>query len=274
MKKIALQTIALLALCFLSCPPLAEAGHELTLLIHPYMTPTEIHKKFAPLASYLEKETGKKIVIKISKEYQQQIDDVGNDAMDLAYMGPSEYVAMTQKYGKKPLLACQEIAGKPYLHGMIIVKKDSPITSLTELIGKRFAFVSPQSTMYIVPRLMLQNAGVDLKQAAQVDFLKSHSSVALAVLDGYYDAGAVKDETFDTYQGRGLKALSTTMPIHEHLFLANSHLPESLIEALRKALQNLHDPAVLTSIQPALSGLVAVEDSEYDTLRQFLGAAK
>jgi len=270
MKKNAIQTVVLAALFFLSCPLLAQAGQELTLLIHPYMTSAEIHKKFSPLADYLTKETGKKIVIKISKDYQQHIDAVGKDQMDLAYIGPSEYVTMTQKYGKKPLLACQEIDGKPFLYGMIIAKKDSPISSLTELAGKRLAFVSPQSTMYVVPRIMLQEAGVDLKQAAQTDFLNSHSNVALAVLNGYYDAGAVKDETYYAYQERGLKILAQTPPIHEHVFVASTLLPESLIDALQKALQSLHEPAVLTAIQPALTGLVPVEDSEYDTLRQIL----
>jgi phosphonate transport system substrate-binding protein len=271
MKKTARLIFPLAALLSLFCPLVAGAGHELTLLIHPYQTPTEIHKKFSPLADYLGKETGKRIVIKVAKGYEQQIDAVGKDEMDLAYMGPNEYVTMVHKYGKKPLLACQEINGKPFLYGMIIVKRDSPLTNLAELAGKRIAFVSPESTMYVVPRMMLQEAGVDLKQVAQADFLKSHSNVALAVLNGYYDAGAVKDEAFYTYQERGLKALAQTPPIHEHLFVTSSHLPESMIASLRKALQDLHDPAVLTAIQPALTGLIAVEDSDYDTLRQTLG---
>lgn len=275
MRKNTLQTFALAALVFLSSPLLARASQELTLLIHPYQTPAEIHKKFSPLADYLNKETGKKIVIKITKDYQQQIDAVGKDQMDLAYMGPNEYVTMTQGYGQKPLLACQEVNGKPFLHGMIIVKKDSPISSLGELAGKRLAFVEPNSTMgYVVPRLMLQEAGVDLKPVAQSDFLKSHSNVALAVLNGYYDAGAVKDEAFYAYQERGLKVLAQSPPVHEHVFVASSRLSESMVDALRKSMQGLHDPAVLTAIQPTLTGLVPVEDNEYDSLRQILKTAK
>jgi len=273
MRKIALLSFALTALFFLSCPLAAWSGQELTLLIHPYQTSGEIHKKFSPLADYLHQETGKKIVIKITKDYQQQIDAVGKDQMDLAYMGPNEYVTMTQKHGKKPLLACQEIDGKTSLYGMIITKKDSPLTSLAELAGKRIAFVEPNSTMgYVVPRLMLQEAGVDLKNVAQADFLKSHSNVALAVLNGYFEAGAVKDEAFYTYQERGLKILAKSPPVHEHLFVASSHLPAPLLDSLRQALQTLRDPAVLTAIQPALTGLVPVEDSEYDGLRQILKA--
>lgn len=266
-----LLTLGLLTFFWLACSLRVQAAQELTLLIHPYQTPSEIHDKFFPLADYLGKETGKKIVVKITKDYQQQIDAVGKDTMDLAYMGPNEYVVMTKKYGKKPLLACQAVGGKPFLHGMIITKKDSPLQNLAALAGKRIAFVSPDSTMgYVVPRLMMLEAGLDLKQAAQVDFLKSHSNVALAVLNGGYEAGAVKDEAFYAYQDRGLRILAKSPPVHEHLFVASSQLSESLVNDLRQSLLNLHDKAVLTAIQPALTGLLPVEDSDYDPLRQLL----
>lgn len=273
MRTITRLLLTLVALSGLAAPQWANAGQQLTLLIHPYLPPAELHKRFTPLAAYLTKETGKQVVIKISQGYAQHIDAVGTDKMDLAYMGPAAYVEMTGKYGKKTLLACQEVAGKPFLHGMIIAKADSPLKTLTELSGKRFAFVDQESTMgYVVPRFMLQEAGVGMKQLAQGDFLKSHTNVALAVLDGFYEAGAVKDETFYAYQGRGLKMLAKSQPIHEHLLLAASHLPDSLTNKVRAALHNLHDPAVLTAIQPALTGLIPVQDGDYDPLRQIIQA--
>lgn len=274
MKKNILHTITLMAFFLFHCATV-QAKQELTLLVHPYLTASEIHKKFAPLAGYLTKATGRTIVIKISKDYQDQIEAVGTDQVDFAYMGPNLYIEMTKKYGKKPLLACQEINGQPFLHGMIIVKNNSSISRLTDLAGKRLAFVAPESTMgYVIPRLMLQEAGVDLKQAAQVDFLKGHSNVALAVLNGYYDAGAVKEETFNSYQDRGLKVLAKSPAVHEHLFVGNPQLPEHLINSLSKALHTLHDPTVLTAICPNLTKFVPVKDSDYNDIRNILATAK
>jgi phosphonate transport system substrate-binding protein len=274
MKIVTPLLFALVALCCLSLPQHADAGQQLTLLIHPYLPPAELHKRFAPLADYLTKETGKQIAIKISKDYIQHIDAIGSEEMDLAYMGPSAYVEMTLKYGKKPLLACQEVNGKPFLHGIIIAKAASPITTLGELVGKRFAFVDHESTMgYFVPQVMLQEAGVEMKQLAQADFLKSHPNVALAVLNGYYEAGAVKDETFYAYQERGLKMLAKSPPVHEHIFLASCRLPAPLVTRVRQALHNLHEPRILTAIQPTLTGLIPVKDEDYDSLRQIMGIA-
>lgn len=263
-----------LALTTLFCLASPQSSPAITLLIHPYQTSTELHQKFSPLANYLEKAIGQKIVVKISQDCTQQIEAVGKDQTDMAYMGPNEYVTMTKQYGLKPLLACQEVNGKTSLNGMMVVKSDSPLHNLSELSGKRVAFVSPQSTMgYVLPRLMLREAGVDIKQLAKADFIKSHSNVALAVLNGYYEAGAVKDEAFAEYQGRGLRVLAACPPVHEHVFVANPHLSDTMIASLRKALQNLHEPAVLNAIESGLSGLVAVKDSDYDSLRQLLDAS-
>lgn len=274
MKPFAALLLGLGLLFTLASPQEAGAKQQLTLLIHPYLPAAELHKRFTPLAAYLSKEIGsKEVVIKISQGYSQHIDAVGSEQMDLAYMGPAAYVEMTAKYGKKPLLACQEIEGKPFLHGIIIARADSPIKTLAELAGKRFAFVDRESTMgYFVPRVMLQEAGVAMSQLQQADFVKSHTNVALAVLDGYYEAGAVKDETFYAYQGKGLKLLAKSQPIHEHIFLAAAKLAEPLRTKAGQALQSLRDPSVLTAIQPNLTGLLPVKDEDYDPLRQIMQA--
>ena len=43
---------------------------------------------------------------------------------------------------------------------------------------------------------MLAQAGVPVSQLGRHDFLNSYSDVALAVLGGYFDAGALKDDIF------------------------------------------------------------------------------
>lgn len=271
MKKCSSLLLLVITFCWL-CPLEVKASQQqLTLLIHPFLPPPEIFKKFTPLAEYLSKETGKKIDIKIPPSYQAHIDAVGKDQMDLAYMGPVAYVEMRQLYGKKPLLACQEVNGKPFLHGMIIVRSDSPIKTLAELPGKRFAFVDRESTMgYVLPRFMLHEAGVRVSQLAQGDFLKSHTNVALGVLNGFYEAGAIKDETYDSYQKRGLKILAKSPPIQEHILVASPQLPEPQLAALGQALHALKSKEVLTAIQSNLTGFVPVKDADYDSLRQVM----
>lgn len=266
--------IILIAIFF--CP---AAQAELTLGIHPFKPPTTLIKSFTPLATYLSHKMNEPVSIKISKDYQTHIDSVGQDKFDLAYMGPAPYVEMVQAYGQKPLLARQVINSSPVFHGKIIVRKDSPIQSIEELKGKRFAFGDPNSTMgHLMPRYMLAQAGVRAEQLASFKHISDHMNIVLAVLAGDFDAGAVKEDVFFTQEQRGLRAIATSPPIFDHLFISSKRLPAEKVGALRNALLNLakepNGKAILQAMTPGVTALVSAANQDYDNLRSILNKLK
>lgn len=253
------------------------AGEGLKLAIHPYLPPTELVQRFSPLAKYLERVLKRPITIWISKDYQEHIDNIGQDEVDIAYMGPAPYVTMVNIYGRKPLLARLAINGDPHFRGVIITRKDMPLRRIEDLKGKRFAFGDPSSTMsHLVPRYLMLQAGIGVEQLKSYEFLNSHNNVALGVLMGDFDAGAVKPEIFAKYQSRGLKVLAETPAISEHLFVASNRLPEDTVQQLREALYRLNKTpsgtVVLHAIKEDASALVPVSDADYDNLRTILAA--
>lgn len=274
------KTVLIAVLCCLcvSLSSPAEAEKPLTLGIHPYLAATELQRRFTPLAHYLKKKLGREVAIVITKDYQDQINGIGKDALDIAFMGPSEYVKMVRIYGKKPLLARIENKGKSYFHGMIFVKQDSSIKTLQDLRGKKFAFCDKNSTMTKVPLQMLWKAGVTLAQLDSYSFLDKHENVALGVLAGEFDAGAVKDEAFNKYEARGLRVLEKTPKISEHLFVTSNKIPEQTVTVLRTALYELKNSpegvAIMTSIKEGLTAIGPVKDKDYDNLRAILNDLK
>ena len=169
------------------------AQEPLIFAVHPYMPAAELHERFNLLADHLSREIGQPVKLMISRDYKEHIDFVGRGDADIAYIGPASYISMTEQYGKKPLLARLEIKGKPVFKGAIIVRKESKINELTGLAGKSFAFGDPDSTMSsLVPSYMLMNEGVQISELAGYAHLKTHNNVALSVLAGDFDAGAVK----------------------------------------------------------------------------------
>jgi len=272
--------VLLLALILLLTPTLSRAADKaLTLWIHPYLPATELSKRFAPLAAYLGEALSRPVEIRVQKSYQAHLDFVGRDLADIAYMGPASYVQLSAHYGRKPLLAKVEVEGKPSFHGVIIARQDSHLNTLTDLANKSFAFGDPNSTMsHVVPRAMLEKAGITTERLARHDYLGSHHDVALAVLGGYFEAGAVKEEVFLDYQGRGLKALARTPPIPPHLFLTRADLAPELIARLRAALLAVHtNPGkkeILSAIEDSATGLLPVADEDYRGLRKLMGNGK
>lgn len=266
-KYLMIKFIVLCQSIFLFFTLTALAEEPLTLWVHPYLPATELIRKFTPLADYLSQKIGKTIRVKVSESYRSHIERVGEERMDLAYLGPATLVKVIGTYGEKTLLARLEVNGSPYFHGMIIARQDSPINTLNDLKGKTFAFGDPNSTMsHLVPLYMLLEADITVDKFKKTAFLGSHNNVALGVLGGYYDAGGVKEGVYYKYRERGLKLLATSPPISEHLFVARKDLPQSTITILRQSMLQLKEESILRSIKSSVTGMVPVKNDDYDYL--------
>ncbi len=270
------QTIYALLLLF---SVVAPARADLTLSIHPFRPASKLIDMFSPLAQYLSAQIGEPVEIKIALNYEAHLQGIGTDAVDIAYIGPAPYVTMTERYGPKPLLARQVIHGSPVFHGKIFVRNDSPIKVMKDLVGRRFVFGDPHSTMsYLVPRYLLWQAGVPVEKLGSVKHVSDHVNATLGVLAGEFDAGAVKEDVYFEYEARGLRALATSPGISDHLFVARSTLPPATIEKLREAmltiLENPDGAAIVGAITPGVTNLIQVDDKNYDNLRVILKKLK
>lgn len=253
----------------------ANASDDLVLAIHPYLAPEELIKKFTPIANYLSNKTGRNIKVKVGSNYEEHIQYIGQNKVDIAYMGPASYVNMVRKFGDKPVLARLEIKGKSWFQGNIVTRQDSKIETLADLKGKRVAFGDPGSTMsYIVPHYMMYKAGVFTDPESKYQFLYSHDNVALGVLSGDFDAGAVKPAVFRKFEAKGLRTIVKTPKISEHLFVTRSNLPVEQVKQLRSVMLGMSHSeegiAALHAIKQNITGLVKANKSDYDVLRNII----
>lgn len=251
------------------------AHAQLVLGVHPFKPSTKLIEAFTPLTDYLSEKLGQPVSLRIAKDYEEQVDAIGQGEIDIAYLGPSLYVKLHEKYGDQALLARQQVGISPVFHGKIFVRTDSPVKTLNELAGKRFAFGEPHSTMsHLIPRYMLWQAGVTADQFASYKFVGDHVNVALGVLVGDFDAGAVKEDVFFSYKNRGLREIATSTPISDHVFVASRKLQEAQVRRLRGILLRMNqDPkglAALQSFTKGVTALVPVQDRDYDSLRTVL----
>ncbi len=255
------------------------AQQALKLGVHPYLASSELIKRFTPLADYLSGVLKRPVTIELSSSYNAHIQKIGNNKLHIAFMGPASYVLMTEQFGNKPVLAGFESNGKKTFHGVIVTNKDSRITSLKQLKGKRFAFGDYDSTMsHLVPRFMLLEQGVDVSDLATHMHLATHDNIALSVLAGNFDAGAVKEEVYLKYRSEGLRAIAFTPEISDHVFVASSLLTKQTLQALRRALLGLKDHAegrrILSTLRADVTGLAPVEDADYDNLREIISSLR
>ncbi len=251
------------------------AQERLVLGVHPYLQHKEIRKRFAPLANYLSTELGIPVEVRVGQNYNAHLQAIANNEVDIAYMGPSLYVRMLQSLWSRPLLARLEANGSPTFKGHIVIRHDSPLQNLQDLKGKVMAFGDPSSTMgTLVPRAMMMQAGVQLDDLAYYHHYDGHTNVALAVLTGDADAGAIKEEVFKKYASKGLKSLQETPAISEHVFVASSSLTGNRVRQIRELLMRINTPTqverILKPVKSTATGLVTASEADYLSLRRLM----
>ena len=254
---------------------MADERDTLIMGIHPYLSYAELQARFRPLARYLARHLDRPVEVRVGSNYTEHMDHIGRDDIDIAYLGPVSYVQVVNRYGHKPLLARLERNGKAILDGHIVVAQYSTIQRITDLNGRTFGLGDPNSTMSsVVPLAVLRQAGVDIDTAAQRRRFRGHTNIALAVLSGKIEAGAVKSEVYEKFANRGLRSLQRLPEISEHVFVARTDMPEALSTRIRALLLSLHitpeGRSLLRTLHPDATALGPVVDSDYDPLRTIL----
>ncbi|MCU7834578.1 MAG: phosphate/phosphite/phosphonate ABC transporter substrate-binding protein [gamma proteobacterium symbiont of Taylorina sp.] len=268
-----LNTILLLLFC--SPVHAEEQKTELVFGIHPYLPATILLERFTPLIEYLEQQTGYEIHIRVSSSYKAHVENIDHGVLDFAYLGPAVYLQLREGNNEFPLLGRLNFARKNTYRGAIIIHQNSPYQSLKDLKGRRFAFADPNSTLGTkVPQRLLLDAGLELSEFKYHSHLKNHHDVALAVLMGKYDVGAIKEEVLQLYQSRGLKVLQWSPEIPSHLFVASRNMNKMQVSEFRKLLLEVHlSPGaenILNNIKKGCVAIIPAQADEYEALRQLI----
>lgn len=240
--------------------------------------PSEELRKLEPFQRYIETSLraqgfDARVHVRIFATYEEGIDAVTSGEIDFSRLGPVSYVTARHKNPALILLAAEAHEGHKEFPAVMVVAKDSPIRTVADLRGKRFAFGDPLSTSgRYLPQAELVKAGVTAKGLAEFEYLGRHDKVVFAVASGRFDAGATNVNTFRKYaDSKNLREL-VRYPSPTHAWVARDKLGPALVNALRKALLEMTDPRLRELIDR--NGFLPATDADYDELRRVMNAAK
>ncbi len=201
------------------------------------LEPSEDVKMYVPLLNYLERTTGYKFRLRV---FPQDVDiarEIGQGQVQFAIIGPLSSL-QAEKYGAKSLVMGITENGTSSYRAMIVTQPGSPIKSIQDLRGRTLAFGSRTSTQgYLIPRIMLAQAGLNLSDLASFESFQSHADAANAVISGQFDAAALQDTLAEKLAAQGLVKIVAT----------SAYYPCSGIAVAAGV-----DPAVVAAVQKAL----------------------
>jgi len=240
----------------------------------PRDNPRLLYQKYQPLLDYLSENTPYSYELVLKKNYEDAVNAVGKGAVDIALFGPLTYLEAHAKFGIACVLKPKGIDGTATYKSVIITKKSSNISRLSELKGKTVAFSASKSTSgNLMPRYLLANTGIHLSELGKYVNFDYHDSVVKAILNGQYDAGAVRDSIAKKYIQLGLNVIATSDAIPIGPLVISKNLPANAVDDIKKALLALnpndakHLEALKRLDDDLKNGFTEATDSDYALIR-------
>jgi len=262
----------LLVAALFSSPARAEDAVRVGMIPDAGATQVSIDEK-APLRDYLAKAIGKPVELIIPTNYNATVEALGNGSLDFAYLGGLTYVKAHARYGVDPLV--QRDADREF-HALFITGTDSPVHTLADLKGKRFAFGDINSTSgHLMPYAVMREAGIDANKDLTFRYTGSHPATAKAVEAGAVDAGAIDESVYQAMLADGsldkakVRVFHTSPPFVDYVWVARKDVGAAEREKFAQAFLAL-DPARDAKVLSILRGskFVRATDDEYEGLRK------
>lgn len=243
--------------------------------------PVLMYRKYQPIMDYLSAETPYRFELKLGKTYEDAVHFLREGKVDICSLGGLTYLEAHAEFGALPLVRPLNREGEPHYHSLFIVRQDSPLQTLVDLRGHSLALASPHSTSgNLIPRNELARAGLRMENLSHFENLPHHDMVAKAVLEGRFDAGALKDIVGREFETKGLRFLHESDPIPSVPLVARGDLPDSVKTSIVEALLRLdarkpqNQAQLVTWDEEFRYGFTRATAADYEPLRQLEGAPK
>jgi phosphonate transport system substrate-binding protein len=164
---------------------------ELVFAVIPAENASGVTDRYGPMISYLSKELGTKVTLRIAQDYAAVIEGQKAGQIHIAQYGPSAFARAITTGAKVDAFAIEVNAdGTLGYYSVLWVKNDSSYKSIQDLKGKNLCLVDPNSTSgNNVPRFALNKLGIDPDVFfSKVVYSGSHENAVIAVQQGTCDA--------------------------------------------------------------------------------------
>lgn len=192
LKKLLLGTVAVLAL---TAQVSAQDRTDFRIGILGGENESDRLRSFECLVDHLKDEMGfEKVSLFPAADYDGVIQGLLGGTLDYAELGASGYAKtyLVDPDAVEPILTTIQTDGSTGYHSVMVARKDSGMTTLADMKGKKLGFADPDSTSgFLVPSVTLPDAvGMPIDEFfAETGFGGGHENLVLEVVKGSFDAG-------------------------------------------------------------------------------------
>ncbi|MEW6115720.1 MAG: phosphate/phosphite/phosphonate ABC transporter substrate-binding protein [Nitrospirota bacterium] len=251
-----------------TAPRPALNAAPIILSILPVESAGAMYKRFLPLKYYLERSLNVPVVIRIAKDYESAINELGSGQVHMAYLDPAAYCEVRARYRGKVTPLVRAVAKEnTSSRSVLVAKSGTAIEKIVDVREKRLAFGSRQSSFsYLIPLAMLNDVGIGIEDLASVDYLEQEDRVALSVLVGNHEVGAMSELVAAKYIDDGLRIIKRSEIVPQFVLCSSIGLSPEQRNGIVKNLTSAHGRETLSAIDKDME-FVAAEDRDFDVIR-------
>lgn len=271
MKKTTKSLFLAILFC-LTLPQLLQAAEEpLRFGVFPYKSPKVMMQLFMPIARQLEEEIGRPVHLSSAADADQYNKRAMAGEYDLIWPCNTCYFQIHAKAGYEAV-----VRGYPSFNGAIIVRKDSGISELAQLQGRKVAAVGKGSYGgYKFFHNKMKEMGYTIPGDISVSFLGKLDSIIFSVVGRQYDAGTIRQDAlassrFDRVRDQ-LAIIYSSTDIPQFPFAVKPGMDQGLVDRIVKVLSGINKEtpqgkAILKALK--IQKFVPCTDSDYDDFRK------
>ncbi|MCF7506234.1 MULTISPECIES: phosphate/phosphite/phosphonate ABC transporter substrate-binding protein [Vibrio] len=254
--------IILISLLIISKPSLADK--PLSFGIVPQQSAERLAKQWLPILQYISKEIGQEVRFATKSSIPLFEKELSKSLYDISYMNPYHYTVFSESNGYIAITKAED----KKIKGIIVVKKDSGISTIQELAGKKLAFPSPDAfAASLLTQGFLGQNNINIDPV----YVRSHDSVYHNIAQGNFVAGGGIYRTLNAMQGEvsdNLIVLWESQGYTPHAIAVSPHVPQDVVERIQQAIITLDDthPELLSPLK--IKGFEQAKDSDWDDVRQ------
>lgn len=218
----------------------AEPEKTYSFGIVPQFEAKKLRRIWIPILKQLELKTGFKFKLIGAPTIPAFEDEFLAGKFDFSYMNPFHLLIANESQGYIPLLRDHN----KKLQGVLVVRKDSGISSVKDLNNKLLAFPSPNA----LGASLLMRAELHDKFKLNITpmYVKTHDSVYLNVLLQQAEGGCGIEKTFNKQNVKlrdKMKIIYKTTPVSPHPISVHPRVPEQDRKIILNAMIDLANSA-------------------------------
>lgn len=276
-----------------ACSKNPSEDKPLVLQFVPTNNDGSMQAKAKPFAEYLTEKLGREVEVTLATDYSTIVEAMASGKVDIGIMPPAAYLQAREQGAAEAILTSQlgafdretglpkdgELSGT--FKAEILVRKDSGLNTLEDLIGKKLVTLQPNSASgYIYPVAEMRNAGIDPVTQSTLVTVNDIPSEITSVLNGQADAAFVfegarvvfggKFEGYDLFEDLKVMYL-TDGDIPNDAIAVQPTMDEALRNQIKEVFLNMsQDELGLDTMSMwGHKGYVEANESNYDTIADY-----